>query len=90
MRVSEKKSAAVNWLRFVDDLVHCYEKPFSDGCGVEAGWWACEYERTGAMVWMPQCLVQCSSEFILRLKRTMNASVTGDLQGARERKARIK
>ncbi|VDD86386.1 unnamed protein product [Enterobius vermicularis] len=44
---------------FLDQLTACYEKPFLDNCGVEAGWWGCEYERIGASLFLPECSPKC-------------------------------
>jgi len=44
---------------YMDLLIHCYQRPFANACGGEAGYWACEYERTAAAVFLPQCTSNC-------------------------------
>jgi hypothetical protein len=46
----------------MDLLIHCYQRPFANACGGEAGYWACEYERTAAAVYLPQCTSNCGSQ----------------------------
>lgn len=44
---------------YFTDLIHCYQAPFTRMCGGEAGYWACEYERTAVSVFLPQCVANC-------------------------------
>lgn len=45
---------------YLEQLTACYEKPFKDNCGVEAGWWGCEYERIGISLFYPECSPKCT------------------------------
>jgi len=49
-----------NVCAYFEVLTHCYQRPFELSCGAEAGWWACEYERTGVQPFLPQCPQQCT------------------------------
>uniref|UniRef100_A0A914X5B1 Uncharacterized protein n=1 Tax=Plectus sambesii TaxID=2011161 RepID=A0A914X5B1_9BILA len=39
--------------------LNCFQAPFAAACGGEAGYWACEYERTSLSAFLPQCSSQC-------------------------------
>jgi len=44
---------------YFDIFIHCYQRPFTNACGGEAGYWACEYERSAGEVFLPQCSSNC-------------------------------
>lgn len=63
----------ISYYSFLDQLTACYEKPFLDNCGVEAGWWGCEYERIGVSLFLPECSPKCVGKFYRLSKNSLTS-----------------
>ncbi|KAH7721906.1 Protein Y34B4A.5 [Aphelenchoides avenae] len=55
---------------YVSDYTGCYDKVFSDNCGIEAGWWGCEFTRLVSDSFFPVCSNTCQKAFDVNSQRS--------------------